>query len=318
MPTSRTVIDPGMVLVSLIWGVNFAIVKTTFTMIGPLPFAALRFLIASIVITFVLWWREGHVSLSRKTWLKLIGLGLLGNSAYKILFVIGLSKTTAANSSMLVSTTPVLVALFAGLLKIERITGRVAGGIALAMSGIVLVLLARGLSFSLGTLAGDLFSLSSALCWAIYVLGVRTISDQLSSLRMTTLTMLIGTPGLLIFGGPQLINLEWQTLPLTAWGGVLFSSFFSIILCYLLYNSAIRRIGSVQASIYSSIIPVIATLTAWLTLGERPTVWQGIGAILIVAGVLLTRYKAGAVAIEAGGPEVQRPARSSGFTSSLR
>jgi drug/metabolite transporter (DMT)-like permease len=292
MPGSRAVLDPGMLLVSLIWGVNFAIVKTTFTQIPPLPFAALRFLIASVVISLILWWREGFAPLPPGTWRRMIWLGLLGNSAYQILFVLGLSRTTTANSSLLVSTTPVLVALFAGLLKIERITGRIAGGIALAMSGIILVLLARGVSFSLGTLAGDLITLGSALCWAIYVLGVRTVNGNLSSLQMTTLTMLIGTPGLLLFGGPQMINLEWGSLTAASWFGVLFSSFFSITLCYLLYNRAVRRIGSVQATIYSSIIPVIATLTAWPMLGERPTISQGIGAVLIISGVLLTRYKA--------------------------
>jgi drug/metabolite transporter (DMT)-like permease len=63
------------------------------------------------------------------------------------------------------------------------------------------------------------------------------------------------------------------------------------VVCYLLYNRNVRLLGGVKTTIYGCVIPVIAALIAWPVLGERPTLPQAIGAILIVAGVLITRRK---------------------------
>lgn len=278
-----------MLLVSFIWGANFAVVKTAFTQIPPLAFAALRYLIASLALALLLRSREGLTPIPRGSFWPIIWLGFIGNTLYQLFFVTGLSRTTAANSSMLLSTTPALVALCGGLLGIERITRRVAAGVVLATFGIVLVMLARGVSFSSGTLIGDLVTLGSTFCWVAYALGVRKMMGRISSLRLTALTMVAGTPGLLVIGWPQLASLDYGALTLSAWFGIFYSSIFALVICYLIYNRSVHRIGSVRTSIYGSIIPVVATLIAWPVLGERPTLWQGMGAALIIAGVLLAR-----------------------------
>lgn len=289
LPVAPSSIDPGMIIVALIWGTNFVVVKSTFAQIPPLSFAALRYIIASLALVLLLRWREELRPLPPGSFWRIVWLGLVGNTGYQALFVTGLSMTTAANSSMLLSTTPALVALFGGLLKIERITQRTAGGIALATSGIVLVMLARGASFSTRTLVGDLITLGSVLCWVTYVLGIRAMTGKISSLRLTALTMLAGTPGLLLLGGPQLLGLDWGAFTPTTWFGVFYSSMLALVVSYLLYNRAVSRIGSVQTSIHGCIIPLVAALVAWPVLGERPTIWQGVGAALIIGGVLLTK-----------------------------
>lgn len=284
-------IDSGMLLVALIWGANFVVVKSSFAQIPPLAFAALRYVLASLALALLLRWREGLSPLPPGSFRRIVWLGLIGNTGYQALFVIGLSMTTAANSSMLLSTTPALVALFGGLLGIEKINRRTASGIAMATSGIALVMLARGASFSMSTVLGDLITLASVLCWVTYVLGVRTLTGKISSLRLTALTMLAGTPGLLLLGGTQMMKLDWAAFSPTTWFGVFYASMLALVVSYLLYNRAVARIGSVRTSVHGCIIPVVAALIAWPVLGERPTLWQGAGAALIIGGVLLTRGK---------------------------
>jgi drug/metabolite transporter (DMT)-like permease len=190
---------------------------------------------------------------------------------------------------LLLATTPVMVALGGGLLGTERVTRRVVGGIALALIGITMVMSARGAALSRQTLRGDLLTLAGVGCWAIYVLGVRSMESRLSALHITALTTFMGTPGLLLAGLPGLWGLDWKQVGGWAWFGLCYSTMLALVVSYLLYNHSIQRLGSVQTTIYACATPLIATLVAWPMLGERPIPRQAIGAALIIIGVLLTR-----------------------------
>ena len=278
-----------MAIVVVIWGANFAFVKASLAEIAPLSFAALRFVIASITLVPLLRWREGSLMVPKGTFWRLVLLGIVGHTLYQCFFVQGLSRTTTANSAMILSTTPAFVALAGAIIGIERVTRRMAAGIVIASLGIIVVMVSRGASFSLRTILGDLLSLVSALCWVVYVLGMRTLAGRISSLRLTTLTMIAGTPGLVAIAAPDLMHIDLFELSGVVWFGLLFSAWFSMVIAYLFYSRSVQRIGAVQTSVYGSVIPLIAAAVAWPVLGERPTWWQAAGAVMIIGGVLLTR-----------------------------
>jgi drug/metabolite transporter (DMT)-like permease len=284
--------DLGMLLVVVIWGANFAIVKASLAQIPPLAFTALRFGVASLLLLPLTYAREGTIGTPRASLWKFVGLGLVGNTIYQLLFIIGLSHTTAANSALLIATTPVLVALLGGLLGVERVTRHVALGIALAFVGITLVVAARGVTLSRRTLGGDLLVFASAFCWALYTLGVRAYGAHVSPLRITTLTMLTGTPGLLLAGAPQLMSMSWRGVGMMGWAGLAFSSVLSIVVGYAIWNTSVRAVGSSRTAIYACATPLVAALVAWPLLGERFVALQAAGAALIVVGVLLARRRA--------------------------
>lgn len=279
-----------MALVVLIWGGNFAVVKTALTQIAPLPFTAIRFSIATLMLALLLRWREGDCAFPREGFWKLFWLGVIGNTVYQALFATGLSLTTSTNASLILTTTPAVTALLGALMGIERVTRRVIAGIALALAGIAVVIGTRA-SISGQTLFGDLLVFVSVFCWTAYVLGIRALGSRISSLRATTMTLFTGSPGLLLLGLPGLIKTDWTRVGGATVFGLLYSSALALVLCYLLYNRNVRLIGGVRTTIYSCVIPLIAALVAWPALGERPTLTQGAGAILIVAGVLVTRRK---------------------------
>ncbi|MDT7540848.1 MAG: hypothetical protein QOE33_752 [Acidobacteriota bacterium] len=278
-----------MLLVVIIWGTNFAIVKGALSQIPPLAFTALRFGIASILLLPIVYFREHAFMPPRGSVWKLVWLGLVGNTIYQLLFIIGLSRTTAANCALLIATTPVLVALLGAILRIERVTRIVAAGIALAFAGIAVVVAARGVTLSRATLAGDLLVFAAAVCWAIYTLGVRSLGEGHSPLRITAMTMLTGTPGLLLFGAPQLLRMDWHRVEPTGWLSLAFTSIFSLVLAYVIWNTSVRAVGSSRTAIYACATPLVAALVAHFLLGERFVALQAAGASLIIAGVLLTR-----------------------------
>ena len=281
--------DLTMILVAVIWGVNFPVTKLTLNELSPLAFAALRFTGAALVLWIIWRVREGTKSIPLATLKKLLLLGVIGNTIYQIAFTYGIKLTSAANGSLLIAITPALVAAFGTILGIERIRRTGVIGIALAISGVVFVLLSKGLSFSRDELLGDLLMLGCAIAWTIYTLGVRSLSNELSSLSITTWSMISAVPGLLLVGLPDILRLSWGTVSLGAWSGLIFSMLLSLVLSYLLWNESVRVAGSNRTAIYGCAVPLVAALTAWPALGEVPTWLQGVGALLIISGVLLTR-----------------------------
>jgi drug/metabolite transporter (DMT)-like permease len=290
-PWRRASADAGMVLVCLIWGINFGVTKLAIGQMPPLPFTAVRFAIASLLLWIVLRVTEGPLALPAPTFRRLVVLGVVGNTLYQLAFILGLAHTTATNSSLLLSTMPMVVALFAGALGLERISARMGWGVALGTLGVGLVIATRGVGFSAGTLEGDLLTVLAVLCWAGYTLGLRSLPTGVSSLRVTTVTTLAGAPGLILAGLPGMVRLDWSAVPRTAWGAMAYATIFSLVVAYILWNRSVKAVGGTRTAVYMCVVPLVASAAAWVLLGERVHPLQGIGAVLIIAGVLLTRRR---------------------------
>jgi drug/metabolite transporter (DMT)-like permease len=288
-PARLSAQDLGMLVVCLIWGINFSVTKLAIGQMPALPFTAIRFTLASLLLWLILRKLEGPATLAPEVTRRLVVLGIVGNTLYQLAFVLGLAYTTATNSSLIVATVPTVVAVLAGLFGLERITPRMWAGIALGTIGVVLVIAASGVEFSAVTLRGDLLTVLGVFCWAGYTLGLRKLPPTLSPLRVTTVTAVAGTPGLVLAGLPGLAGMEWRAVPGTAWAALGYATVFSLVVAYILWNRSVQAVGVTRTAIYMCLTPLIAVAAAWLMLGEQAQPLQGVGAVLIVAGVLLTR-----------------------------
>jgi drug/metabolite transporter (DMT)-like permease len=281
--------DLGMLTVCLIWGMNFSITKLALDEIPPLPFTAVRFAVASVLLWLVVRTLEGPEPIPAGATRTLVLLGILGNTCYQLAFTVGLHHTTATNSALILSMLPTVVAIVAGLLGLERITRRMRWGIAVGTLGVIIVIATRGVGFRSSTLGGDLLTLLAVLCWAGYTVGLRRVPPGISSLRVTTITTVAGTPGLVLAGLPGVLRQNWSAVHPPAWAALGYAAVFSLVIAYLLWNRSVKAVGGTRTAIYMCVTPLVAAAGAWLLLGERPHPLQGLGAVLIVAGVLLTR-----------------------------
>ncbi|MBA3444753.1 MAG: DMT family transporter [Gemmatimonadales bacterium] len=282
-----------MLLVCLIWGMNFSVTKSAFDQLAPLPFTAIRFAISSLLLWLIIRVAEGRTPLPSGALLRLVVLGMVGNTLYQLAFMLGLARTTATNSALILSTVPTVVAVLAGALRLERVTPRMWSGIALGTMGVVLVIATRGVGFDRATFSGDLLTIAAVLCWAGYTIGLRRVPEGVSPLRVTAITTIAGTPGLVLAGLPGVLRLDWGAVGLNAWLAVAYSSVLSLVLAYLLWNRSVKAIGGARTAIYMCLTPLVAVFGAWLLLGERPHALQGVGAVFIIVGVLLTRTGGG-------------------------
>ncbi|HEU4760775.1 MAG TPA: DMT family transporter [Gemmatimonadales bacterium] len=291
-PPSRRTAALLMLLVVVIWGLNVTVTKWTLSEFTPLAFTAIRFALASALLMLVLYRRQGSLRLPPGTFWPVVGLGLIGNSIYQLGFIFGLAHTTATNSGLVLASMPVMVAGLGAVFRIERLTRHSAEGLVLATIGVVLVVASHGLGFSGTTMLGDLLTFGATICWAIFTLGVRRQSLPLSSLAITAWTVLTGSVPLVLLGIPALAHMDWTRTTAAGWGGVLYSSAFSLVLSYIIWNRSIKVVGSNRTAIFACLTPVFAMLTAMLILGERPGLAQFSGGALVIAGVLLSQRSA--------------------------
>ena len=281
--------DLGMLLVVLIWGINFTVTKGAFARFPPLAFTGVRFALASLLLVPIVRHLEGAEPLPRGVLARLIVLGLVGNTLYQLAFILGLDRTTASNSALILSSMPSIVALLAVTLGFEPLRPKVLGGVLVATLGVVLVVAARGTGFGEATMAGDLLTLGAVICWAGYTLGLRVLPPDVSPLRVTMVTTLAGMPGLVLAGVPEMLAMDWSAVGWQGWAALAYATLFSLLLAYLIWNRSVKVVGPSRTVIYMCLTPLIAVASAAAFLGERPQPLQGVGAALIIGGVLLTR-----------------------------
>ena len=285
--------DLAIVLLVLIWGSNFSVVKAALSEFSPLAFNSTRFVLASVVLALFLAASGTRIRFEKTDALRLVGLGLLGNVAYQALFIYGIDGTRAGNAALMLSTVPLIVTVLSVGLKHETISRAGWAGVALSIAGIALILWgsSRGLSFGSDTIRGDLIMLAAALAWSVYTVLSSPFVQKYGTLPVTAFTMWTGTIGLVAVSTPALAAQDWGSISLGAWGGLVFSGALSIALAYLLWYYGIRHLGSSRTAVYSNTVPVVALLVAWLTLGEVPTGVQVAGTVMILGGIGLARLQ---------------------------
>ena len=295
MPRLRLSPAAGLLIVVTIWGLNISVSKWALQEFPPLAFTALRFAMASVLLPLILMRAEPPLRLPVRALLPLAALGLVGNTIYQLGFILGLARTTATNSALVLAAMPLVVAGLAAAIGMERLSRRSAVGLALATLGVVLVVTAQGVGFSSTTFLGDILTLGAVLCWATFTVGLRRLDLPLSTLAITTWTVVLGSPLLVVAGLPELLAMDWSRTTLAGWGALLYSVVLSLALAYILWNRSVRAVGPNRTAIFTTLTPLVAMASAMLILSETPGRSQLIGAAAIIAGILVSRSRAPAV-----------------------
>jgi drug/metabolite transporter (DMT)-like permease len=280
--------DASLFLMALIWGVNFVVVKYATGVLPLLPFNAVRVSLAAITLLLI-------GALGAKPWpdrkrvLALLGLGVLGNGVYQMLFINGVARTRAGDASLLIAATPAFIALIGRARGTERIGGRGWVGILLSIAGIGMVSGAALLVQTRIALLGDALILGGALCWAFYTVLLKPYMNDIDGVKLSAITMLGGAMALMLSGWQAVLSTEWSAAPATAYLALVYSGLGGLVIAYLFWYRGVRLIGPTRTAMYSNLQPIFAVAVAWMVLGEIPTVWQGVGAASIMSGLLLTR-----------------------------
>ncbi len=282
--------DVGLVFMAVIWGVNYSIVKEGLRVLPPLTFNATRMLLAAVVLFAIaasvrsVPWPSG-----RALW-RLLLLGMVGNGAYQLLFILGLSRTRAGVAALVAAAGPAWIAIVSRLMGGERPSARGWHGILLQLAGVACVVASTGgLEGGAEATLGALLIMGGSICWAVFSVGLQPLTGTTHPFHLSAVTMLSGALVVATVAAPGMARQDWGLVTPAGWGAVAYAGLFALVVAYLLFYRGVQVLGATRTALYSNLQPVIALTVAWLLLGERPTAWQLVGTVLVLAGLLLSR-----------------------------
>ncbi|NWJ40805.1 MAG: EamA family transporter [Geothrix sp.] len=253
---------------------------------GPGELALLRFGTASTVLA--LYALAKRMRLPERSELPLIGLtGFLGISVYHVALNFGEMTVQAGAASLLISAAPVFTALLSVAVLKERLTRLGWLGILLAFAGVALIALSggRGLHFT----PGALLILLAATVAAVYSILSKKLLRRHAALEFTCYSIWAGTLPLLVFLPGLLRRLPVAAPPATF--AVIYLGIFPAAIAYVLWNYALARMPASLLSSFLYLSPVLASLIAWVWLGELPALLTLVGGAIAILGVILVQTK---------------------------
>lgn len=294
---SHTAVHAKLVLVALFWGGTFIAGKEVAQALPAAAGAVMRFAVAVLLLLLLVARAPGGLpSLTWRQGLATAGLGLTGIFLYNLCFFSALARMPAGRTALFVALNPVVTAIAASLVFRERLRRLQWFGIALALSG-ALIVITRGhpvdalhdISRSIGT--GELMMFAAVLSWAAYTVIGRIAFASLSPLAGTTWAALWGLTFLLLASGTELASVHWQAVPWPVWAAVLYLGAFGTVLGFVWYGQGVKAIGPARTVVFNNLVPVFGVGLASLVLGESLSVSMGVGGTLSVLGVMLTNRK---------------------------
>jgi len=284
-------VDAALLFAVLIWGTNISVTKTALAEISPLAFNAVRFAIAPALLLVLTRLIDGDIAVPRQVWPLLALTGVLGHFGHQMFFVLGIARTTATNTALLLAITPIFVGLIGVASGSERLRRSNWLGILLSFAGIFLVIgmQAPGLQVGQQTLLGDLLGLGCALLWALYIILSKDLVQRTSALKATAWTMTCAAPLVILAGVPELRAQDWHAVSMGSWLGLCFSTVVSLALSYALWNTGVGKVGSARVAVYSYLTPLVTVGFSALFYGEVMRPLQALGALAVLIGVAMGR-----------------------------
>ena len=295
---SQTRAYAALLLIATLWGTFPATGKLAVQDFPPVFLTAVRAVIAStfLVTLLVRSGAETTRGLGPGSIRAFIILGVSGLVLSTQLSYIGYAYTTAANAAILQAATPVMVALGARVYLGERLRRRQQAGVAISALG-VLVVVTDGRLWALrleDLRAGDFITLLGLVAWMTYtVYGKRVVSTHSPALVTT---------GAYVAGTCVLVAEAVLTAPLfprpvlasgRAWVVVVYHALLGAI-AHIWWYRAVDRVGASRAAVFLNVTPIVGVALAAALLHEPVGIWEVLGTLLVLAGVMLTSVNLGA------------------------
>jgi drug/metabolite transporter (DMT)-like permease len=274
----------------VIWGANFSVIKYALREFSPVTFNALRLALASAVFLGVIALVKADKNpFTRDEWKRIAVLGVVGHLLYQLVFLAGIARTSVSNSALIFGVTPVMVALLSAFAGHERVSHLRWFGAALSFIGIYIVV-GRNASIGGDTFAGDVLVFVGMLCWSIYSVAAQPLLQRHSPLIVTGYSLSIGAVLFVVAALPMAQTTNWTLISPTSWVLMVLSSLLALAFAYMVWYTAVQRIGSARTAIYSNLTPIVAMAVAAIWLGEPITPAQIAGAATILTGLFITRF----------------------------
>src|ERR687894_464196 len=252
---ASTLVEASLLLAVLFLGTNPVAVKVAVAEFPPIPFVAMRFALAGLLLLALAALLEPAAGRpGRRDLLSLAGVGLVGVGANNVAFTLGVSMTTASETALIYAAVPIWGILLGLALGLERPTPWGILGVCLAFLGVGVVIYG-GLTGST-SLLGNLLVVVATVCWGSYAVRSLPLLRRYSPL-VASYTMLFGGLGALLLAMPGFLDARWAEASGEAWEALAYSTLLVAAFGFWAWQRGVSQVGANRVLVYQYLITLV-------------------------------------------------------------
>lgn len=287
--TSRSLAFAALVLTSALWGSNSVVARGMIDVVPPMALAFSRWVVVLLIVLPFVWPERKLIAATlRKDWRLLLPLALFGFAPQNAFMYSGLAGTTAIHVGLLNSAIPVLIVIITAVWMGRRPLALEGIGLTISLAGVLLILV-HGDPRALMHLAlnpYDVIVLAAMVVWAVYTVKLKDRPQQ----SLLAFVFCAGLLGQLFMLPAVAIELAIKGAPVIGMReaiGVLYLGTLPTLVAMLCFSYGVERVGPVQASIFTHLVPVFSVLFASMFLGEKLYPYHAVGFLFVAGGAVL-------------------------------
>ncbi len=284
----------ALISANMMWGAAVPIFKFALTNIPPFTLLFVRFSIASLFFLplAVKYWQNITV----KQLGEIVLAAFFGFSVAVSFLFMGLQKAPSINFPIIASAGPIVLYCLAVFIMKERPHSKILIGSFISLMGVLFIVLSplifsSSAAFSGSQIQGNLFFVITMIAHAIYVILTKTVLKKINVFQTTFIMFAIASISYSPFALRELGGWSFSQLNNAGMFGIIYGTIFSSAIAYCLYHWAIEKIDAQEIGIFTYLDPVTTITVAYLLLGEKPTSYYLLGAILVFFGIFVAEKR---------------------------
>jgi drug/metabolite transporter (DMT)-like permease len=286
----RTIAHWALIFTNLFFAINLTAVKhlTNLQLARPFGINLVRVGVSVFLFWVLYLFKPVNTKIEKADRIRLLLCAVTGIAINQLFFLKGLSLTYPIHAALLLLITPILIVFIAAWILKERLGLLKITGLALGISGALVLILAKDSSGnSNNVVLGDILIIINAISYTIYFILVKPLMLKYNPIVILRWVFTIGLVFVLPFGWVEFTQIPWErytAIDFTSMGLIVMSGTF---LAYLFNLYGIKTLGASIAGFYIYTQPVFAALIAMFFLHEQLSLDKIMAALLIFSGVYL-------------------------------
>jgi drug/metabolite transporter (DMT)-like permease len=272
------------------WGLSPVFVRSLALVTGPADSIIIRMWSVAIICIPLL--AYSGFKIARADIPNMLIAGVIGMFGYFVGTIFGYARLNAGVGGIIGATQPLLIALLAAAMGIEKLRMSVIIGILISFAGTIYLF--GGTNSNIVTdqssvIIGGLLIFFSGACWAVYVVVSKPLIEKYGTLKITAYSLILCGPPSLVFASSSTLGAA-RKLSAQDWASLFFLSVIATFIALILWNYAVGRLKSstVGASLY--LVPLLTILAGWMLLDEALTISTLMAGAIILLGVAVAQF----------------------------
>jgi len=284
----------ALIFANLLFGINYSISKDIMPdYVPPFGLALLRIISGFLIFWLISFFMKREQVAWKDIW-HIALCAFFGVFLNQMMFLSGLNLSTPINASIIMTSNPIIVILFSGLILHEAITRQKITGIVVGASGaIILTLFNTEGHLDLGSdkFLGNLFQLINTTAFGLYLVLVKKVMRKYQGVTVLKWLYVFGLIYIFPVGIGQFADINWQAIPFDIYLAIAYLLVMVTVVAYFMNMYALKHVMPSTVSTYIYSQPVIATLFAVITGKDVLTLLEVMASLLVFAGVYLVSKK---------------------------